>query len=358
MADSVAEQIAALQDEDWAVREDAAALLGAARDARAIVPLITTLRDSDKAVRDAASRALIAIGAAAVTPLLDWLRDPGSEEPVAGILAVIGDSRAIDALIGALSSSNWIVRMHAAKGLGKIGDSRAVDPLIPLLQDKVKAVREEAAAAMSAIGTAAIPELLRALKHPEWLVRLHAVEALGRMRSPDATDSLLHVLFNDADASVREDAAHALGEIGDPRAVEFLLVAMQTVGIRPRAIAALGMIRDQRAIPALTAVVKGTSKPAQDRPLQGCGDRYDEEMFAMEAAVRALAEIGDPGVIPTLVEALQNTVVRAEAAAALAVFGQASVPSLLEVLRKERDTNIVYHVRETLAQVGWRGGRV
>lgn len=358
MADSVAEQIAALQDEDWAVREDAAALLGAARDARAVMPLIATLRDSDKAVRDAASQALTAIGEASVMPLLDCLKDPASQESAAAILAAVGDIRAIDALIGALACSNWIVRMHAAKGLGRIGDPRAVDPLMALLQDKVKAVREETAVALASIGRPAATELLRALKHPEWLVRLHAVEALGRMRSPDAIHSLLYVLFNDPDASVREDAAHALGEIGDPQAVEFLLVAMQTVGIRPRAIDALGMIRDPRAVPALTAVVAGTSKPAQERPLQGCGDRYDEEMFAMEAAVRALAKIGDPSVIPTLVDALQNTVLRAEAAAALAVFGQAAIPSLLEVLRKERDTNIAYYVRETLTQVGWRAGRL
>jgi hypothetical protein len=58
------------------------------------------------------------------------------------------------------------------------------------------------------------------------------------------------------------------------------------------------------------------------------------------------------------VEALQNTYVRAEASAALVMFGPACIPPLLELLRKEQDANILFHVRETLAQVGYRGARL
>ena len=54
MADSVAEQIAALKDEDWAIREEAAMALGTFRDPRAVDPLVVLLRDADRAVRQAA----------------------------------------------------------------------------------------------------------------------------------------------------------------------------------------------------------------------------------------------------------------------------------------------------------------
>src|SRR5712692_11745847 len=54
MADAVAEQIAALKDEDWAIREEAATMLGTLRDPRAVAPLVSVLRDGDRAVRDAA----------------------------------------------------------------------------------------------------------------------------------------------------------------------------------------------------------------------------------------------------------------------------------------------------------------
>ena len=58
MADQVAEQITALQDKDWGVREDAAVILGQCGDPRGVRPLIEALRDSDRAVREAATTAL------------------------------------------------------------------------------------------------------------------------------------------------------------------------------------------------------------------------------------------------------------------------------------------------------------
>jgi HEAT repeat protein len=38
VGDPVAEQIAALKDEDWAIREEAAGLLGTFKDPRAVQP--------------------------------------------------------------------------------------------------------------------------------------------------------------------------------------------------------------------------------------------------------------------------------------------------------------------------------
>ena len=360
MADSVAEQIAALKDEDWAIREEAAAALGSSRDTRAVIPLVVALRDPDRAVRDAAIGALNAIGETSVPALAGCLtdRDLTLQESAASILAVIADARVVTPLIASLDSPDWIVRMHAAKGLGRIGDPKAVKPLLPLLQDKVKAVRVDAANALALLGKAAVPFLVEALKHHEWLVRLHAVEALGRIKSTDTVEPLLHVLFNDRDTAVRVDAARSLGEIGDPRAVEFLLTAMTDLDVRPQAVEALGKIGDRRAVPSLVAVVTGSSRPAESRPLDGCGDRWDQEMVAMEAAVRALAQIRDEATIPILVAALQNTVIRAEAAAALSAFGPPAIPFLLEVLKKERDENILFHVKGTLGQLGWRPNRI
>src|SRR5688500_14615311 len=206
MPDLVGEQIAALKDDDWAVREDAAKALGLLKDSRAVVPLISLLRDSDRAVRQSAIHALIAIGQSSVPALSDYLGD-GSlqvQEAVSEVLAAVGDVRAFAPLVTALISGDWIVRMHAAKALGRIADPRAVDSLIPLLQDTVKAVREEAAGALAEIGTASIPSLVQALSHQEWLVRLHAVEALGKLKSGEALEPLLFALFNDHDSAVRE----------------------------------------------------------------------------------------------------------------------------------------------------------
>lgn len=360
MADSVLEQIAALKDRDWAIREEAATALGEARDSRAVVPLLAMLKDSDRAVRDAAISALTSIGEPAVVSLGACLGDDDLTllESATCILAKIGDRRVFDDLVGVLGSADWIVRSHAAQALGRIGEPRGVDHLIPLLQDKVKAVREDAARALVTIGKVALPRLRASLSHEDWIVRLHAVEALGKMRAPDVVEDLLSVMFNDRDTAVRVDAARALGEIGDARAVDFLITAMNDRDVRPKAIEALGKIGDRRAVPDLVQVVTGTSPSTNERPLHGCGDRYEEEIMSLDAAVRALASIGDTAALPTLIGALQNTLVREEAAHALVAFGPPAIPLLLDVLRKEKDDNILYHVKESLHQLGWRANRI
>lgn len=360
MADTVLEHIAALKDGDWAVREEAAQALGDARDSRAVLPLVAILKDPDRAVRDAAVAALTAIGEPSVLSLGACLQDPDLtlQESAASILAKIGDRRVLGALVGVLDSPDWIVRMHAAQALGRVGDEQAVAPLVPLLHDKVKAVREEAARALVHIGAAAVPSLRASLKHPEWLVRLHAVEALGRMRSADAVDDLLAVLTRDHDVAVRADAARALGEIGDPRAFDALLESLPDPDVRPKAIEALGKIGDRRAVPVLIEIVTGASASASERSLHGCGDRYEEEILSMDAAVRALAAIRDEAALPTLVRALRNTLVREEAANALVRFGAPALPLLLGVLRTERDENVVFHAKAALHQLGWRPNRI
>jgi HEAT repeat protein len=360
MADSVAEQIAALQDDDWAIREEAAVALGAFRDPRAVGPLVGLLRDSDRAVREAAISALTAIGGPSVPVLGLCLSDPqlGVQEAASSVLASIADERVIDPLIGALANSDWIVRMHATKALGRIKAAGAIDPLIPLLQDKVKAVREEATVALAKIGDAALSSLLDALKHPEWLVRLHAVEALARMRSPRAVEPLLWVLFNDTDQAIREDVIRALGQIGDSRATEFLVTAMKEPRLRTLAVEALGQIGDRSAVPLLVAVLEGADRLEGLRPVAGCGDRWDEEMVTKGAAVRALGSIGDDTAIPALLKALDQTETRADAAAALVKFGSKVIAPLLTIMTQSSDENVRFHVKDTLAQVGWRAGRI
>ncbi|MCC2640209.1 MAG: uncharacterized protein K0S45_622 [Nitrospira sp.] len=360
MNDSVSEQIAALSDEDWGVREEAATMLGSFKDPRAIVPLTRALHDADRAVREAAITALSSIGEPSIPALGTCLADPALhvQEAASAILASIADSRVFDPLVAALRSHDWIVRMHAAKALGRIGEPQAVPVLMPLLQDKVKAVREEASSALAAIGSAAVSPLLLALEHEEWLVRLHAVEALGKLKSSDAVDPLLRTLFNDRDSAIREDVVRALGVIGDARAVDYLVTVMKEPTLRLLAVEALGHIGDRRAVPLLRRVVEGAPQGEPSRSVAACADGWTDEMATMGMAARALGMIGDRDAIPSLMKALRNTVTRSEAAAALTKFGAAIIPSLLPVLATEQDENIRYYVRETLNAVGWRPGRV
>ncbi|MCS6897502.1 MAG: HEAT repeat domain-containing protein, partial [Nitrospira sp.] len=76
MDDPVSQQIAALSDHDWVVREDAAVRLGQFKDPRAVEPLVATLRDPDRAVREAAIDALRAIGPPSTMAVSVCLTDP------------------------------------------------------------------------------------------------------------------------------------------------------------------------------------------------------------------------------------------------------------------------------------------
>lgn len=359
MTDAVTEQIAALKDQDWAIRGEAAGLLGTFKDPRAVGPLVSLLRDQDRSVREAAIEALRSIGGPAVEAVGTFLAEPdlSVQESASAILATIADERVLPPLITALCSGDWIVRMHAAKALGRVRNAETVEPLMPLLHDKVKAVREEAAAALAAIGDAAIPSLLKALQHEDWLVRLHAVESLGKAKSKLAVEPLLSVLFHDRDSAVREDAVRALGEIGDPRAVEHLFTIMSEPGLRTVAVEALGQIGDRRAVPVLINVITGASPPEVTRTVAGCGDHWHEEVITQGAAARALGAIADERAISSLVASLDRTHTRAEAAASLAKFGAKVIPFLLPLLNEPRDENFLFHVRETLASAGWRAGR-
>jgi HEAT repeat protein len=83
-------------------------------------------------------------------------------------------------------------------------------------------------------------------------------------------------------------AAKALGEIGDQRAVEPLIVALTDERVRITAIEALGAIGDPRAVESLIAALK------------------DPAYYRREAAIKSLGQIGDPRAIEPLVAALGN----------------------------------------------------
>ncbi len=57
-------------------------------------------------------------------------------------LARLGDPRAVEPIIEALSDEDWRVRQKAAWALGFIGDERALVPLRRALRDETEGVQE------------------------------------------------------------------------------------------------------------------------------------------------------------------------------------------------------------------------
>jgi HEAT repeat protein len=164
------------------VRQAAASALGQIRDARAVEPLIAALKDQDRAVRRAAAGALVQIGARAVEPLIAALRDDywAVRRAAAEALGQIGDAPAVEPLIAALKDSAGAVRRAAAEALGQIGDAPAVEPLIAALMDQGynHSVYQAAAGALVQIGAPAVEPLIAALKDQDRAVRKAAAKVL------------------------------------------------------------------------------------------------------------------------------------------------------------------------------------
>jgi HEAT repeat protein len=168
---------------DPQVRQYAAYLLGKAKNPRAIQPLIESLADFDKHVREQAMLALSSIGKAAIGSLSEAMKEPKWETRyrAAEALGKIADEKAVRPLIAGLKDSRDHVRYMAAKSLHEIGDSDAIEPLIILLKDENVHVRTMAVHALRALGGKKVKAALMELRETEQDEKVKAAisQALG-----------------------------------------------------------------------------------------------------------------------------------------------------------------------------------
>ena len=137
------------------------ARLPAAKDTqKRIAELISRLGDREPSVRDSVVTALEQTGPPAVAPLIaamedeDWIVRQGASQA----LGRIGDPQAVEPLIIALGDKNQWIRRYAAEALGLIGDKQAIEPLVAALKDDSPGVRTVAAKALESIRGLAAPQ--------------------------------------------------------------------------------------------------------------------------------------------------------------------------------------------------------
>jgi len=175
------------------------------------------------------------------------------------------------------------------------------------------------------------------LSNPKTQINTHAVAALGRMRDIRAVEPLIKAL-KDKSINLSSNAAEALGVIGDARAVEPLITALKSrdVFLRQSAAEALGIIGDTRAVePLITALM-------------------DEDDFVRQNAARSLGEIGDRRAVEPLIVALtdEDSVVRGDAAMALGVIGDVRAVEPLIAILKDKDMFVRQNVATALGIIG------
>lgn len=167
---------------DPLVRKYAAYLLGKAHNPWAIQPLVESLADFDKSVREQAVFALSRIGKSAIEPLAEAMKEP-----------------------------KWQTRYRAAEALGKIADEKAVKPLIKGLNDNRDHVRYMAAKGLKGLGNSdAIEPMIILLKDENQYVRMMAVRALGTIGGDRAREALNAALVAEKDEKVKEALTEAL----------------------------------------------------------------------------------------------------------------------------------------------------
>jgi HEAT repeat protein len=250
----------ALEGEYFTVRSRAALALGNIGDARAVKPLLGLLKDAEDEVRSAAclalgffrdpstfdditnvllddpkievrqaaARALGNTGHPAALPyLMEALHDPFwwyEREYAAGDLLKAIEKMGVAAvapLIDALRDKEGTVRKFAATLLGRLGDPRAIEPLGMALYDLHHEVGKVSAESLARFGVPSLEILVAALSHPEMWIRIHAIEALSKIKDVRVTPILLQML-NDPERDVKKQVIQSLGELKDPRSSDAL----------------------------------------------------------------------------------------------------------------------------------------
>lgn len=126
-------------------------------DPEVIKQLLVELRDVSKEKRRIAVMKLgMAGGDQATRALMTIVQDDHEDLIVRGraalMLGKLGDDRAVDALIRALTAPGYQTPLNAAEALGKLGDTRAIGPLLSLVASSNDRARDAALKALDRLG--------------------------------------------------------------------------------------------------------------------------------------------------------------------------------------------------------------
>ena len=271
------------EDESERIRKVAAFSLGAIGNESAVAPLVEALQDEDKWVRTDAVRALGDLEAATAVPsLIDKLSD--SDEYVrytaAHTLGNLGAKESMQTLVDImLSDTDFQTRKASSEALKKLvspADEDMVPDLINAFKDNDDVVRRNAAEALVKIGSSAVSVLLAAYPDAESYTKVEIAFALGQIGDPQAIDLLTEVMEESERKTEALHAAVALYQLGvTEETYNFAIEALfdEKEGTRESAAIALGNMGDERAVPSLESTL------------------HDLELFVRDAASVALKEI-------------------------------------------------------------------
>jgi HEAT repeat protein/cyclophilin family peptidyl-prolyl cis-trans isomerase len=125
-----------------------------------------------------------------------------------------------------LRSDNPMVRLRAVEIVGRIQDPQDVSRLLPLIEDPDDHVVRETVFALGQIGSEeAVPELIKFSSQGPAEMKPLVAEALGKIGGAEAVLGLVELL-HEFQGRVRAAAALSLAKVEDPSAINALLVSI------------------------------------------------------------------------------------------------------------------------------------
>jgi len=261
----------------------------------------------------------------------------------------------------ALRDDNNDVQMMAIRVCGKFREPAAIGPLVDCMNDSSKSRGEEIAFRIESLcrdalieigpeaygpllkasdecipgvrnaipsmlvgkwGHSAVPHLIAMLEiYPEW-VRACTAEELGVLKDPRASDALMRQLdLNENDPFTKIQAAKALGEIGEPRAIPYLLRMLHKSKTHTTAPVAgvLARMGQEEGLRFLLTLAKSKSPPDRFEAARELGTKKikgtlepllsmlsDKEAFVRRQALDSIKELHDPRSLPAVGKLLND----------------------------------------------------
>lgn len=244
-------------------RRKAAEELGNIGDARAIKPLIEAIADKNTDVMWFSEEAIVKFGQTALPALLEAITNRKRR---------IRRTKLVPYLISTLDNEDNNTKRYAIVALAILKDQRAINPLIELIGSDGLDVNFAAVRSLEKFGKEALEPLLKAFKEEKfysddkWIG--WAAHVLGKIQDPRAIDTLVQVVKMNRDS--KSSATGALGEIGTPAIPALLkLLEEENHGIRWCVVNALGKTNDERAIDPLMRMLKEGDVSADLREIFG-----------------------------------------------------------------------------------------
>ena len=132
----------------------------------------------------------------------------------------------LENLIKSLKDENYTTRTNSVIELGNVRDKRAVNPLIGSLADKNHLVRIHAVDALFKLKNFSLTPLINALNSDNHFIQMYSAEVLGRIGDKKAIKPL-SICLNDDHYLVRYHAVLALGNIGDEKVIPYLVKSIE-----------------------------------------------------------------------------------------------------------------------------------